>query len=171
MVSPPTYPSFTFIYILSTTHTPKIVNVIFEHPQMPTKPKDEWAIFYESQNIWTCLFVVSVVIGSLTATLATLADVSWLLVTGAAAKITFDLRNLFINYVFLKRLSSHLRRKQRSGIRDNSLFLSSFSVLMSGTCAEQGVVSVHHFVMHASFRLEWVKWNQFSINYNNLRIT
>ena len=36
---------------------------------------------------------------------------------------------------------------------------------------EQGVVSVHHLVMHASFRLEWVKWNQFSINYNNLRIT
>lgn len=36
-------------------------------------------------------FLGSVVIGSLTATLATLADVSWLLVTGSAAKITFDL--------------------------------------------------------------------------------
>ena len=36
-------------------------------------------------------FLGSVVIGSLTASLATLADVSWLLVTGAAAKILFDL--------------------------------------------------------------------------------
>ena len=36
-------------------------------------------------------FLGSVIIGSLTATLATLADVSWLLVTGAAAKITLDL--------------------------------------------------------------------------------
>ena len=36
-------------------------------------------------------FLGSVIVGSLTATLATLADVSWLLVTGAAAKIFFDL--------------------------------------------------------------------------------
>ena len=35
---------------------------------------------------------------------------------------------------------------------------------------EQGVASVHLLVMHASFILEWVKLNQFPINYNNLRI-
>ena len=34
MVSPPTYPSFTFIYISSTTHPPQIVNVNCERPQM-----------------------------------------------------------------------------------------------------------------------------------------
>ena len=45
--------------------------------------------------------------------------------------------------------------------------LSRFSHFL----AEQGVASVHHLVLHASFRLEWVKWYQFSINYNNLRIT
>ena len=37
--------------------------------------------------------------------------------------------------------------------------------------SEQGVASVHYLVMHASFSLEWVKWNQVSINYDNLRIT
>ena len=36
-------------------------------------------------------FLGSVILGSLTATLATLGDVSWLLVTGAGGKIAFDL--------------------------------------------------------------------------------
>jgi hypothetical protein len=36
-------------------------------------------------------FLGSVVIGSLTATVATLGDVTWLLVTGASARIAFDL--------------------------------------------------------------------------------
>ena len=32
------------------------------------------------------------------------------------------------------------------------------------------VASVHHLVMHSNFKLEWVNWNQFSINFY-LRIT
>ena len=36
-------------------------------------------------------FLGSVILGSLTATLATLGDVSWLLLTGAGGKIAFDL--------------------------------------------------------------------------------
>lgn len=36
-------------------------------------------------------FLGCVILGSVTATMATLSDVSWLLVAGAGAKITFDL--------------------------------------------------------------------------------
>ena len=57
----------------------------------------------------------------------------------------------------------------RSRLRLRHLFLKT--LVFFWLEAEQGVASVHHLVMHASFRLEWVKWNQFYIKYNNLRIT
>ena len=46
------------------------------------------------------------------------------------------------------------------------------AIIFDAVGTEQGVASVNHLVMHASFRLELVKWNQFSINYNhnNLRM-
>ena len=64
-------------------------------------------------------FLGSVVLGSLTATLATLGDVSWLLVTGAAGKIAFDLTictaSLLVHYgVGLPQCSSHQELAEES---------------------------------------------------------
>ena len=65
-------------------------------------------------------FLGSVVLGSLTATLATLGDVSWLLVTGAAGKIAFDLTictaSLLVHYgVGLPQCSSHQDLEESNG--------------------------------------------------------
>ena len=75
---------------------------------------------------------------------------------------------IFVQYVsiFLRLRIMTLPTKTRIYTYRKDLFAETQKVL-----PEQGVASVHHLVMHASFRLEWVKWNQFSINYNNLRIT
>ena len=82
-------------------------------------------------------FLGSVILGSLTATLATLGDVSWLLLTGAGGKIAFDLTictsALLVHYgVGLPQCSSTLEAAEENNLNSGTGGLAAAGSKASG---------------------------------------
>ena len=82
-------------------------------------------------------FLGSVILGSLTATLATLGDVSWLLLTGAGGKIAFDLTictsALLVHYgVGLPQCSSALEAGEENNLNSGTSGLAAAGSKASG---------------------------------------